>query len=186
MEAMLLNCATGLNLGLLLNSIWTWVAVMTAALGFWRIRSLKPDLIPDPDPAEKVCQQPNLPVQANPVRPIQDPTAIEMDRTASTSRLPDERVTTTMTKGNKFKAYYYCMHEEAVVGERENGGDTVAVVEEWRSESAAAAALVAGRREEMGWYRYQDRRVLDGSVVRLWDCSTNIKYRGGHALHSRF
>lgn len=163
-----------LNYGLLtvVNNIWTWVAVLTAAVSFWRIRassehprgklldgSSQTLLLPSPL-VEKVAVDEH-------VDEVQEPEQMSWSsKTTPFCGLENEGV----TKG-KFTLYYYCNEEESEKcgtstmdnggnGEREEDG------EGWWSKWEMVMKM---RRGDDEWYRYQDMSLINGNVVRLWD-----------------
>ncbi|GAB4838108.1 hypothetical protein Ancab_027639 [Ancistrocladus abbreviatus] len=79
-----------------------------------------------------------------------------------------------VTKG-KFTFAYYSDEEE--VEEREDDDGLVEVEWDegvvrgcWSDQETKVMDVMTGlRMEDMGWYKYQDLKVLDGSVVRLWE-----------------
>ncbi|KAK2645085.1 hypothetical protein Ddye_020280 [Dipteronia dyeriana] len=151
------------------NNLWTWVAVITAAVSFWRIKtaggstssySPKPDLHPQPRNDPNTTGSQPLP-EISPVDSIIEPPA------------PDAASSDT---ARKFTLYY---HEE----EREESstdGEITAVIEEWGEEyyyyrdhidecEEWWERVMRVRVTDMGWRRYQDSTVINGNVVRLWD-----------------
>ncbi|KAG8376261.1 hypothetical protein BUALT_Bualt09G0044800 [Buddleja alternifolia] len=166
LEALALNY---LNYALLtaVNSIWAWVAVITAAVSFWRIRALS-------SPPEPLCRSQDA--------------ASETPKAAETAaRVPKHLLSAPMKKTSccvveresstktKFSLYYeedYYFRGDDGGGESEDGGDAAEAVSE--SENVGRwcddwERMMVVRMGDMGWYRWQDTTVLDGSVVRLWD-----------------
>ncbi|GMY36503.1 hypothetical protein FCV25MIE_31745 [Fagus crenata] len=172
-----------LSLGLLtiVNNLWTWVAVITAAVSFWRIRAagatsascLKAD---SPPPCYDQSSN-GVPDSTDDDEP-QSPVSVS----ASNSGLEVEDVKADgVTKGMKFFAVYYEEEEDGGEGDgeltakndwEESGVDGVKGDGEWWER------VLRMRTGEMGWYRYQDLTELNGNIVRLWDgCSTReLKY----------
>lgn len=82
-----------------------------------------------------------------------------------------------LTRGESFKKRFTACYEEAQEQEeRENedddevdgGGDELEVVKRWGlTVEIATRDLDLGL--GLGWYGFQDRSVIDGSVVRLWE-----------------
>ncbi|CAN1123024.1 hypothetical protein LINPERPRIM_LOCUS3009 [Linum perenne] len=146
----------------IVNNLWTWVALLTAAVSFWTIRA------PSSPPRRRLnLQVPksglvlrrDIVTAAGPVEVEEPP------KTPASSPIvcDDEDV---VTKG-KFVTYYREMEEveeveeeeERCGGEKDNGGGGGY----WEAE------LRLKVREELGWYRYQDLTEINGNVVRLWD-----------------
>lgn len=153
----------------LVNNLWTWIAFITAAVSFWRIRvagagefrtevSLPIDDRSSPAPEdEKPSPIPSLPEMAS------VPTHFVEEMAA--------------TRGSRKFVLHYDHDsdgddEMTAMGECDGGGK-LTVTEEEQSEWFAAwdRALMTRRGESVtaGWYRYQDLTELNGSVVRLWD-----------------
>ncbi|KAL6496448.1 hypothetical protein OROGR_029706 [Orobanche gracilis] len=165
-----------LSYGLLtaVSNIWAWVAVITTAIGFWRIKGLSfpPHLI-----KKEVSPLESSSYLAE--------TAAEPDTVSSTTEkhLLPASLTTTMSdcvldsecspKG-KFSVYYKDDFKN-----RDEGGDDDSDGVCNGGEGAERAKLgwrccewertMVVRMGDLGWHRYQDLTVLDGSVVRLWD-----------------
>ncbi|EXB38188.1 hypothetical protein L484_004093 [Morus notabilis] len=155
----------------IVNNLWTWIAVVTAAVSVWRIRA-----------AGEVsrCSEPSVSPphdDRNSNRPL-PPCATE-EKPASTpipAKAPANSVEETeivgATKGGKFSLYYDDVdgelteeYEEAIDGEmtvteESDGG------EEWWG---IWERVLRTRMGKTGWYRYQDLTELNGNVVRLWD-----------------
>ncbi|CAI9780326.1 unnamed protein product [Fraxinus pennsylvanica] len=149
------------------NSIWPLVAVLTAAVSFWRIRAFSSSkLVPrgrSPD-----CASTSL-------SPVDEDVAAADAEVASTSSQFNTDLLNTKfrvlerqgsTKG-KFTLYYD--KDESRTGEDGDNGDGATASEklgwccdDWES-------MMVMKMGDMGWYQYQDLTVLDGSVVRLWD-----------------
>lgn len=137
----------------LAGSAWTWLAVVFAALGFWRIRLVGSTIKPDPKPEPpQVAAKPTEAVIVG-HNDNKDPPMrrCHVDRKGDCS----------LTKG-RFTAYFHV--EDNGHGYECDGVSDVAYEEEetplWRPE---------GMRGDLGWYRYVDLTAIDGSVVRLWD-----------------
>lgn len=160
------------------NNLWTWVAVITAAVSFWRIRNAgaasyfvridqksrigrnqngSPPLpeIPPTEVADSCIKPPpSVPAAAS----CTSPSACDSDENGT-------------TKG-KFTLYYY--EEEA-----EDDRETTAAVKERLDDCSYGCekgcmeswerVIMRVRMEDMGWRRYQDTTVINGNVVRLWD-----------------
>ncbi|XP_051131100.1 uncharacterized protein LOC127251449 [Andrographis paniculata] len=158
LEALALNYLTYGFLAVV-NSVWAWIAVVTAAVSFWRIRALSspPELRRDAVSTSSSAARPEeeQAAQLNPPRPP----AAGGDREGSTK--------------TKFIVHY----KVEDFRQDDDGGET-----DEDAESPAAAELVGFcedwermlvvRMGDLGWYRWQDRAVVDGSVVRLWRRAT--------------
>ncbi|KAG6431631.1 hypothetical protein SASPL_109710 [Salvia splendens] len=143
-----------LSYGLLtaVNNIWPWLAVVTAAVSFWRIRVLSTPIAAAtvPEMVEEIIA------------------AVEEEQAAAPARsapcvVAEGQGITKM----KFSLYYAEEDEEEEFGgddggESEECGGAGAGVGDWEG-------VIAMRMGDMGWYRWQDRTVLSGNVVRLWE-----------------
>ncbi|XVE97851.1 hypothetical protein REPUB_Repub03eG0054500 [Reevesia pubescens] len=173
----------------IVNNLWTWVALITAAVSFWKIRTAGAA-------ATSSCsvkshdQNPSTtsifdPVQAE-SRPILEaeeklcPSALVSAPAASateTSVTPffcNDKV----SKGGKFKLTVYYEDD----GESDDIDGEMTVMEYWSNgdgdykEVRCGAGewweswerLLSMRKGETGWYRYQDLTAINGNVVRLW------------------
>ncbi|CAI9766608.1 unnamed protein product [Fraxinus pennsylvanica] len=156
------------------NSIWPWVAVLTAAVSFWRIRALSSsNLVPRGRSPDGVSTLSSSPLK------MDDGVAAERQvATVSSTQFDTEHFSGSntncrvleregSTKG-KF-TLYYCDEEECRTGEGgDNGGE--AVVNEKRGRWCDDwERMMIVKMGDMGWYQYLDLTVLDGNVVRLWD-----------------
>ncbi|CAL1357421.1 unnamed protein product [Linum trigynum] len=163
----------------IVNNLWTWVAVLTAAVSFWRIRTAAAgEAAPSTPPRNSSSiLRLTLHVPAPPfVLHLKTSSAavsdeVQTEALVSTPKTPasspiicdDDDV---VTKG-KFVAYYRqeveveVEEEEEQVGGGDNGGDGNAW---WETE-----LRVRMGRGELGWYKYQDLTAINGNVVRLWD-----------------
>ncbi|KAM4097577.1 hypothetical protein ACJW30_07G011500 [Castanea mollissima] len=171
----------------IVNNLWTWVAVITAAVSFWRIRVATGGAVAatssdeSPSPPQRYDQSS---IGSKPVSEIKVPAVLlprDDDEPVSTSgsgsgsgiREVDYVKSDGVTKGVKFFAAYY---EENDGGEDDNGEltaeesgvDGAVKVGEWWDSWERVLRMKMG---EMGWYKYQDLTELNGNVVRLWDSS---------------
>ncbi|CAA0384324.1 unnamed protein product [Arabidopsis thaliana] len=155
---------------LLLNNLWTWIAVITAAVSFWRIRATTTTTSSGGGRDDGLIDESFL----EPPKPQATKAAFVME-----TKPPRVKVTETedwslllckngVTKG-KLTVYY----EEEIDGEREEdygettpvkygGGESGEWWERWER-------VVKMRNGDEGWYRYVDLTVINGNVVRLWD-----------------
>ncbi|KAL2503345.1 hypothetical protein Fot_37193 [Forsythia ovata] len=143
------------------HNIWTWIALVTGAFSFWKIRALS-----DSEPISRARdgQVPSL--GSNVGEWVEGPAAEPVELPAI-SIGEETKFNECGTKG-KFSLYYNegDYREGGEDGESEdNGGGRVASekLERWCNHWERV------RMGDMGWYKYQDLTVLDGSVVRLWD-----------------
>lgn len=120
------------------NVVWTWVAVFTVAVSFWRIKASSSS-----SQVERLLSKEN--------------TSLRPARNAAFL------VTEERTKGKL--TVYFKQDADGVCnrGDHENEDEGVELSKEWFQNWEKL------RKGEMGWYSYQDMKVIDGSVVRLWD-----------------
>lgn len=161
----------------ILNNLWTWLALLTAALSFWRIRSSS-----HPVPKHN--------------NPVAEPLLSESQPLAAETEAPAPRKILTavvnggsvdvdgVTKG-KFTVYYYNEEEDMQCsgGEREevltaafDGGEGCET-EWWKCWETVLR--VRNGESEKGWYTCQDLTELNGNVVRLWDGGLRLGVGGG-------
>ncbi|XP_057767701.1 uncharacterized protein LOC130987981 [Salvia miltiorrhiza] len=151
------------------NNIWAWIAVVTAAVSFWRIRVLSSSTT-DPSSrshdaaASTASARVAESVAAEPASAPARAACVVLERQGSTKM--------------KFSLYYKEEEEVDLRGDDDDeggeneecgGGAAEAAslgVDAWRGDWEAVVALRMG---DMGWYRWQDRTVLNGNVVRLWE-----------------
>lgn len=142
------------------NNIWAWVAVITAAVSFWKMRA-KPELMSSR--SHDAASSPRVAGIAT----------AEMVTVATTSQTaapaPKASCRVLEREGSvkmKFSSYYEEREEvDDGVDSEESGGEaavTSRALDDWET-------MMAMRMGDMGWYRWQERMVLDGSVVRLWE-----------------
>lgn len=186
LEALALNY---LSVGFLtiVNNLWTWVAVITAAVSFWRIRAaggaptyLKSDGSPPPPRNDQRSSGSELVPEIS----VPDVSADEPPAPAPASEIvvgDDVKVDDGVTKGAKFVAVFYGEDDREGDGELtsanewEENGDDEGCGEWWERWER----VLRTRTGEMGWYSYQDLTVLNGNVVRLWDssaCTRSLRY----------
>ncbi|KFK33839.1 hypothetical protein AALP_AA5G066500 [Arabis alpina] len=142
----------------ILNNLWTWIAVVTAAVSFWRIRAttsgrddgfIEEEAVPDP-PKQKA-----LVVETRPRMKVTD--------TEDWSLL---LCNDGVTKG-KLTVYYD--DDEETDGERDGEEDRGGECGEWWERM---------RNGGDGWYRYVDLTEINGNVVRLWDANGSVTNGG--------
>lgn len=179
LEALTFNYAT-FCVFTVVNNLWTWVAVITAAVSFWKIRTTSFSDNPD-------HQQPRIhrntsgsqvqrsadtsSVEAAPPCPIPAPAA-------ALPSVNDVKDVDGVTEGSKYTLYYY----EEEQRESDGDGEVTSVVKEWRDDDDDDDGVsscgewwewervrMTARIGDMGWHRWQDLTVVNGNVVRLWD-----------------
>lgn len=148
------------------NNLWTWVAVVTAAVSFWRIRATTITTTAavgyiDESPRETPKQQATKVVETKPPR-------VKVTETEDWSLL---LCNDGVTKG-KLTVYY----EEEIDGERDEDDGEITDVKYGGCESSGEwwerwEKVVKMRNGDEGWYRYVDLTVINGNVVRLWDAN---------------
>lgn len=166
-EALAFNCLSYDVLTVIINNIWTWVAVLTAgAVSFFlRVRASSGR---SHSKSDSVCFNPDSSKIVSP----SSRSDCEVVEPASTPVMAVRAVDSTdgVTRG-KFVVYYYAEEERENVSdgeeceERVDDGDGDLDGHAWRERIGEW---------EMGWYRFQDLTVLDGNVVRLWDSRRKI------------
>ena len=191
LEALALNY---LSVGFLtvVNNLWTWVAVITAAVSFWRIRaagSAPTYLQSDGSPPPPRNDQRSSGSELVPETSVSDVSAYEPPVPApSPSPAPasemmvgyDVKVDDRVTKGTKFVAVFYGEDDREDDGELTSANEwEESTVEDDQGCGEWWERVLRTRTGEMGWYSYQDLTVLNGNVVRLWDsssCSRSLRY----------
>uniref|UniRef100_A0A803MF61 Transmembrane protein n=1 Tax=Chenopodium quinoa TaxID=63459 RepID=A0A803MF61_CHEQI len=133
------------NLGPLLsavvNNIWAWLAVVTAAVSFWRIHNSS---IKTTSSSSHIFLSP-------PPTPEPAPT---VPKTTPFERENDENEDGEVDGGD--------YNDDDEVDEEKNEW---VMIKRWGSSSELTVEMRGG---DLGWYSYQNRKVIDGSVVRLW------------------
>ncbi|KAH7574520.1 hypothetical protein JRO89_XS03G0306500 [Xanthoceras sorbifolium] len=167
-----------LSFGILtvVNNLWTWVAVITAAVSFWRIKtagatsySPKPEVQPRNDPSATGSRPvPEIISSADSVFELPAPAAASDTVRSSSSAVLRDVKDGGETKG-KFTLYYHEKEEES----RESEDGELTVVKEWGEECRDGCEewwerVMRVRVVDMGWHRYQDLTVIDGNIVRFW------------------
>ncbi|GMH23291.1 hypothetical protein Nepgr_025134 [Nepenthes gracilis] len=182
-DALLFDSAA---LGFVFNNLWTWVAVLAAAsISYWRLKggaaSVSSQIKSDPLPHDTVSE-----VKSQITAPLfRQPTSNPGGADASALGTSEASVSNVCdgdlapTKG-KFAVYYEAAEEMESVDEDgdaeerpgwEEGGGLPIVRRWWRwdDDKELDAAATRLRMGDLGWHRYQDLTVLNGSVVRLWE-----------------
>ncbi|KAE8675982.1 Plant invertase/pectin methylesterase inhibitor superfamily protein [Hibiscus syriacus] len=166
------------------NNLWTWVAVITAAVSFWRIRaagaatsscSVKShDQSPLSSIIDRLIHEVEEKMTVSPVVSISSPASVK--KTAVSRSACNDGA----TKGGmpKLTVYYY----NDIGGENDDEGGTTETEwcdgDKYRKEESCGGEWWEGwervlklRKGETGWHRYQDLTAINGNVVRLWDDS---------------
>ncbi|KAK6273733.1 hypothetical protein QQP08_027674 [Theobroma cacao] len=168
----------------IVNNLWTWVAVITAAVSFWRIRAASAATpscsVKKPDQKPSKCVIDRAQDESQPIpEAIEKPTpsalvsapAGVMEMSVSSPLVCHDAV----TKGGKFKLTVYSEDD----GDSHVDGEMT--VTEWSDIDGDCKEWSCGgwwqswervlsvRKGETGWYRYQDLTAINGNVVRLWD-----------------
>ncbi|KAF7837581.1 Transmembrane protein [Senna tora] len=156
LEALAFNYAT-FGFSTLLNNLWAWAALLTAALSLWKIRpkSYFPPSTPHTHSSE----------HHRPLQPFVPPEAPGTRRPAVVASGDGDA--DGVTKG-KFTVYYgdEAEEEEESLMEREREEWCKCKSWEWWEDWEKMLRVRSG---ESGWYKYQDLTELNGNVVRLWD-----------------
>lgn len=197
LEALAIDCVR-FGLFTVVSNLWTWVTVLTAALSFWRIRAS-----PFAARAAPTVRCPSAPDPQPPLREDASSSACRTSSVSDEKPCPSQRTSAShataasshplvaasgdygVTKG-RFTVYYDDDRETddnemeelvaATGSERVGGGNYGSGLDWW----GGWAMALKVRNGDSGWYRYQDRAVLDGSVVRLWDDHKGLVRRLGH------
>ncbi|KAJ4870852.1 hypothetical protein Rs2_47543 [Raphanus sativus] len=162
------------------NNVWTWIAVVTAAVSFWRMKvttigdngdhgcSLLEDVTTSKAEQEADHQEPQE--MADPVEEAAAPPANETK--VWEPLMCDDGV----TKGKLTMCYEvdvdggrYVDTEEELTAVNYYGGGFGNSGEWWERWER----VVRMRNGDDEWYRYVDLTVINGSVVRLWDDKRN-------------
>ncbi|KAL0908864.1 hypothetical protein M5K25_023375 [Dendrobium thyrsiflorum] len=163
LEAIIFRCGTTLA-----GNIWTFLAFFAAALSLWRLRFLG-----SASGSESSSKSPTSTVPAPAPAVPSTPAIVTLTMLDCSDRMETE----SSTKG-KFTAYFLPDSEI-------DGGD---VCEEWATDGFSSGmhcldCLDWGWKGDLGWYAYQDRTAINGSVVKLWDSS---RRRGGFVVAPAF
>ncbi|GFY98560.1 hypothetical protein Acr_12g0011010 [Actinidia rufa] len=155
-----------------INNLWTWVAVITAAVSFWRIRASGTVAVKSEHRSRNLndSSPPRVSSSLHTEEATDEPAFISRRTTTA----PPMEATEGATRG-KFTVYF----------EKEGEGEGASEEEVDDGGVGSLGAVVRGGydglcenwenlwrmriRDNMGWYRYQDLTVMDGNVVKLWD-----------------
>nr|XP_008337817.1 uncharacterized protein LOC103400907 [Malus domestica] len=167
------------------NNLWTWIAVLTAAVSFWRLRPRAAATSAISSSALKFRSQPAISgLSLNGSSPVPE---ITQSNSAAKKVEPPCFVpalakfgdsTVQLTKGSKFAVYFEDSDVESDLTATSSLTPEKDETEESGSDEVAAASwwedVLTLRTGEMSWYRYQDLTELNGNVVRLWDDYSRI------------
>ncbi|KAJ7956021.1 Transmembrane protein [Quillaja saponaria] len=182
LEALAFNYLS-LSFSAVVNNLWAWVAVITAAVSFWRIRAVgcaRPEK--EPSFNDRSSSGSQLSEQLVPEVLLYDDVADDKPPSSQAVTTPavavgDVKVDGWVTKG-KFAVYFYEEEREC------DSCELTAETEEWEEESNNLNGwwenwekMLRLRSGKNGWYRYQDLTELNGNVVRLWDgcCTSELR-----------
>jgi len=175
------------NLGILtiINNLWTWVAVITAAVSFWRIRAAGAvktlaEPSPSPDYIERKITESSHPETSSSSSSSSSTTTTTTTPKSVTEPAAPGSVSSSPSvfedngaKKGKFVVYYYQDDDRQNEGNIDGGGEEeLTVLGEWDrcgEEITLWERMLRVRMGEYGWYRCQDLTVINGNVVRLWD-----------------
>ncbi|KDP33961.1 hypothetical protein JCGZ_07532 [Jatropha curcas] len=170
------------------NNLWTWVALITAAISFWRIRtsgaggvvsssSLKSEPLSSVNCIDCHGNKSRTVIEKSAIKSVIEPSKQPVPAAATSKRLKPASARPSVFENDgvikaKFVVYYEddregegngdCEEYSTVVGEWENGSG----YGEWRESWEKVLRIRMG---DMDWYRYQDLTAINGNVVRLWD-----------------
>ncbi|KAL5728532.1 hypothetical protein ACHQM5_001605 [Ranunculus cassubicifolius] len=154
---------------LIINSVWTWAAVLTAALSFWRIQTAR--AVPPAKFQYQPCQNDDAEVEKD-QQPIESQPPTTSASCDLRSCICDGEVDATTKR--KFSVY---LGEESLNvqddWEFHSEDDNCFMVDEifvgnvcsWDS----FEFMFVKKNGDCGWYRHQDMSALDGRVVKLWE-----------------
>ncbi|KAK4432775.1 hypothetical protein Salat_1039700 [Sesamum alatum] len=178
LEALALNY---LSYGFLtaVNSVWTWVAVITAAVSFWRIRASSSPLVSRPEPRGSILDAVST-SSWSPPKTAEEVGPASASTPGETKHLLSAGPTASCGLEGSSKVKFSLCYNEDVFRESDeggededdggcNGGRAVVMSGEsgWWCDDVWERTTVV-RMGDMGWYRCQDLAAIDGSVVRLW------------------
>ncbi|CAK7352336.1 unnamed protein product [Dovyalis caffra] len=170
----------------IVNNLWTWVAVITAAVSFWRIRVAGAGAVKtlEPSPPSDYTER-NISELSVPETSLSTTTTLksvtESAAPGSVSSIPSVFEDNGVTKG-KFVVYYYQDDGRENDGNIGGDGEELPVFGEWGTcggELTLWERMLRVRMGDYGWYKCQDLTVINGNVVRLWDGFRREKYSSG-------
>ncbi|PKA52313.1 hypothetical protein AXF42_Ash010209 [Apostasia shenzhenica] len=140
------------------GSLCTCLALLAAALSFWRFRFLgSASASKTPDAAAVVSLTPSPPPPSAATNSFREPPIFA-------SAVPDRLCREDCQSSPKGRFTAYFLAEEDV-----NGGEEEVEIDGVNDVLDGFRRLDCGWRGDLGWYCYQDRKTINGSVVRLWD-----------------
>ncbi|XP_072979686.1 uncharacterized protein [Typha angustifolia] len=159
------------------SSLLTWLAVIAAAVGLWRIRSA--------GSRSDVSALPSPPAPHPPPRIVG---ATGADVVTPAREEAEPMVPSPRTPKVRFTAYYDAACGGGFRNVDEDGeeememevddddgfsepidGAEVEMTAPWTGGASRMEGMMVGWRGDLGWYDYQDITALNGRVVRLWD-----------------
>ncbi|MBA0568155.1 hypothetical protein Golob_005666, partial [Gossypium lobatum] len=151
-----------------IHNLWTWIAILTAAVSFWRIRAVISASVQSNDQKPSASISDRAHDESRPILGADE----KPNPSASVSTPPPASVSDTsgsqlVTKGGKFKLTVYYVDDDVdvdsgmTVTEWSDGGEGRCCGEWWESWER----VLRLRKGEPGWYRYQDLTALNGNVV---------------------
>ncbi|KAJ0745692.1 hypothetical protein HanPI659440_Chr10g0401401 [Helianthus annuus] len=153
-----------LAISYLTHTVWAWIAFLTAALSFWKIKP-SPSPSPLPPPAHPISTSTSPPPPPPPPLSDDEPDPDDQQEVPSSTTI---FCSLENRRSGKFRVYYDGIAVAAartrrpIKGSVHNPQRLVLGDHGWE-------ALLKLKTAEMGWYRYQDLTMLDGSVVQLWN-----------------
>ncbi|GMI89387.1 hypothetical protein like AT3G43110 [Hibiscus trionum] len=163
-----------------INNVWTWVAVVTAAtISFWRIRAVcavasscsvtKLDLNLLSMSISDYFRNESRPILEVETKSPPPSTSVSAPKTYSSQSVYNN---VASTKGVKLKLTDY--YDGGSDGNDKKMTVTKSCYGEWWE---SWERVLRVRKGECGRYRYQDLTIVNGNVVRLWDDKTCKGYR---------
>lgn len=154
-------------LTIILNNVWTCMAILTAAaISFiWTTlksssssSSLSPRFEKASSPSASPHQEPNV------VHSCSQKLSEAVPKNVNSTRALD--CTDGVIKRGKFAVYYY--YDDEVQEEDYYRENVVSAETEYENVTDGSVTFCC-RELNMGWYRYLDFTVFSGNVVKLWD-----------------
>ncbi|XP_049414595.1 uncharacterized protein LOC125877303 [Solanum stenotomum] len=140
------------------NIVWTWVA---AAVSFWKMKASSSTRLPTPP-------EPTLVTVALASSSSQVELMLLSKETTPASNNMTMLSDDAFSEGTKGKLTVYFNVSDDDDDDDEEGEDDHNGVE-WFENNWEKL-----RKGEMGWYCYQDMKVINGNIVRLWDGQTEL------------
>lgn len=175
------------------NNVWTWIAVVTAAVSFWRIRvtTIGVDgngcgLLEELTGSKSEQESSHLEPQEMAV-PVKETAVARVKETFTKTEVWEPLMCDDGVTKGKLTMYYYeadvldggrCADSDGELTTVNYGGG-LGNCGEWWERWERVSKMRNG--DDEGWYRYVDLTVINGSVVRLWDDNGTRNY--GRCLH---